>query len=53
MIEKCSICGKEIQRGLIPRIEPQILEMQLKDDKKRPVCDACGNLLAIVIKMMK
>ena len=53
MNEKCSICGKKIKRDLISRIEPQIISIQIKDDKIRPVCDACGNLLAIVMKMMK
>ena len=50
---KCSICGKEIKRGKIPRIEPKIISIQIKDDKPRQVCDACGNLLAIVMKMIK
>ena len=53
MENKCSICGKEIKRGIIPRIEPQIISIKIKDDKQRPVCDACGNLLSIVIKMIK
>ena len=48
MMDKCFICGKEIQRDSIPRIEPKIDKIKLNEDEESPVCDACGNLLTIV-----
>ena len=48
---KCVICGKEIERYTIPRLKPIINEIRISEDNNlvcRPVCDACGNLLAII-----
>lgn len=48
-MDKCFICGKEIQRDSIPRIEPKIDKITLsEDEEEHPVCDACGNLLTIM-----
>lgn len=52
-MDKCFICGKEIQRDSIPRIEPKINSIKLDNDtKKYPVCDTCGNSLSIVFNKM-
>ena len=52
IMDKCFICGKEIQRDSIPRIEPVVNNiMSNKDNEKHPVCDACGNLISIVFKI--
>lgn len=51
-MSKCFICGKEIQRDSIPRIEPKLDKIILNEYKEEHlVCDACGNLLTIVFKI--
>lgn len=51
-MEKCFICGKKIQRDSIPRIEPEINRVLLDESGKScPVCDACGNLLTVIVKI--
>ena len=53
-MDKCFICGKEIQRDSIPRIEPKLNTIKLHEyDERHPVCDVCGNLLTAVLKMMR
>jgi hypothetical protein len=52
-VDKCFICDKEIQRNSIPRIEPELNIIELEDGKEHPICDTCGNLLAIVLRMYK
>ena len=54
-VDKCFICGKEIQRNSIPRIEELKIDkiMLSKDKKEHLVCDSCGNLLTIMYKMLK
>lgn len=52
-MDKCFVCGKEIQRNLIPRIEPQINEIKWEDGTNRLVCDTCGNLLTIMFEMIR
>lgn len=51
-MDKCFICGKEIQRNSIPRIEPQINEIKWEDGTNRLVCDTCGNSLTTMFKMV-
>lgn len=52
-MDKCFICGKEIQRDSIPRIEPILHTITLdEDDERHPVCDACGNLLSIIHRVI-
>lgn len=51
-MDKCFICGKEIQRNSIPRIEPQINEIKWEDDTNHLVCDTCGNSLTTMLKMV-
>lgn len=50
-MDKCFICGKEIQRGLIPRIEPEIDKIKTEDKEENLVCDTCGNMLTIIFKL--
>jgi DNA-directed RNA polymerase subunit RPC12/RpoP len=52
-VNNCFICGKEIQRGSIPRIEPELDKIKTEDKKEHLVCDACGNMLTIVFKTIK
>jgi hypothetical protein len=53
-MDKCFICNKEIQRDSIPRIEPKIDKIMLSGDKERHlICDTCGNLLTIMLKMQE
>lgn len=52
-MDKCFVCGKEIQRNSIPRIEPVINAIKWEDDTDHSVCDACGNLLTIMLEMIK
>ncbi len=49
-MDKCFICGKEIQRGSIPRIEPELNKIKFEDKEEHLVCDACGNMLTIIFK---
>ena len=49
-VNKCFICGKEIQRGSIPRIEPKLDKIKIEDNEEHLVCDACGNMLTIIFK---
>ena len=51
-MDKCFICGKEIQRNSIPRIEPQINEIKWEDGTNHLVCDTCGNSLTTMLKMV-
>lgn len=52
-MDKCFVCGKEIQRNSIPRIEPQINAITWEDGADHLVCDTCGNLLTIMFKMIE
>lgn len=49
-MDKCFICGKEIQRNSIPRIEPQIDAIRWEDSTHRLVCDTCGNSLTTMFE---
>lgn len=51
-MDKCFICGKEIQRDSIPRIEPELNIIMLNDKEEHLVCNACGNLLSLTLKMI-
>lgn len=53
-MDKCFICGKEIQRDSIPRIKPKLNKIMLNEgEEEHPICDACGNLLAIALRIYK
>jgi hypothetical protein len=53
-VDKCFICDKEIQRDSIPRIKPKLNKIMLNEGgEEYPICDTCGNLLAIVLRMYK
>lgn len=53
-VDKCFICDKEIQRDSIPRIEPKLNKIKLNENEEEyPICDTCGNLLTIALRMYK
>lgn len=51
-VDKCFLCDKEIQRDSIPRIKPKLNKIKLNEsEEQHPICDACGNLLAIAFRI--
>lgn len=53
---RCVICGKDIERDVIPRLEPVLNKLIVKENDQlvdKQICDACGNLLTIVSNMTK